>query len=152
SSSSRKRTCRTRTTAGPRASSRCWISWRPLAAASSQTSASLLLSRLDLLQVVVLRRQARALAARPAELHRLFGNGCRRSAGAVGLDHYQARVVEQLLRLDLRFLVARLFTPGLLVPWLFVPRLFVSRLGVPGLFVTRLSVHGLCVVRLLLAL
>jgi hypothetical protein len=85
-----------------------------------------------------------------------------RRAGAIGLDHHQAGIVEQLLRFDLRLLVARFFTPGLLmarflvagllVPGLLVPLLFVARLFMARLRVHRLGMLRFRVVRFLLAL
>jgi len=91
--------------------------------------------------------RARALASRPAKVDRLFGDGLGRRSGAIGLDHHQARVVEEFLRLYLRFLV-----PRFLAPRLFVPQFFASWFVTPRFFMARLRVHRLGVLRLLLAL
>jgi hypothetical protein len=78
-------------------------------------------------------------------------------ARAIGFDHHQAGVLDELLRLDLRRLVTGLFAARLFVSRLLVPGLHVARLLVTGLFVarflmTRLRVHRLGMLRLLLAL
>jgi hypothetical protein len=61
------------------------------------------------LQLLVLRLGAGTLAPRPPERHLLFRSRSRRRARAVGFDHDQSGIVEQLLRFDFR----------LLEPWLF---------------------------------
>jgi hypothetical protein len=48
----------------------------------------------------------------------VLGGGLRRSAGAIGLDHHQAGILEIPLRVDLRRFVARF-----LVTWLGANRL-----------------------------
>ncbi|HYM27199.1 MAG TPA: hypothetical protein VET66_03565, partial [Steroidobacteraceae bacterium] len=88
--------------------------------------------RLDLLQFLFLGGFG-PLAARPAELHRLFRLRCSRGRlRAIGLDHHQAGAVEQLLRIDARCRLrgTRLFAPRFvarlmprLVAWFVLRRL-----------------------------
>jgi len=103
--------------------------------AEDRYSVALLPVRFDLDQLVVLRRRLRPLAPRPAEGLRFVDHlRLHGRLGAIGLDHHQAGIVQQLLRVE-----ARLFDPRRLLD---APRLFARRLdrrGRLGVLLRRLS-------------
>jgi len=92
-----------------------------------------------------LRQRLRPLAAWPAErLLRLFRRGgLHRRLAAIGLDHHEAGVVEELLGVDARLFgmalfAARRFGRGWRRRWL-IALLRLLRLFVPSLFRARLE-------------
>src|SRR5207253_10317471 len=126
------------------ASSRCWTWWRPHAATSSRNLRAFLPASLDLDQLVFLRRlRLEPLATRAAERLAVLHRGrLRGRLAAIGLDHHQARIVEELLRVDVRLFHLRLLT-ALLRAGLLGRRLVARLLGLTLLLALRLLMRRL---------